>query len=143
VIPQLEAVKAALPGTWSVHLLTVPGATATAVPALPYVVLEGPGWGIPEEVADAGPAEELDVDLRVKVVGKSAAQVVTMLDIARRNLSPGGQLTLVPMDDHMLETKYLRSEFVAADTSVTVLQSNTHPVVGVDSYRLTSQPIPA
>lgn len=143
MIAELTAVKTALPTHWPVHVLVVPGVTATTIPPVPYVVLEAPGWGAPDEVAATEEAEELDADFRVKVVGKSGAQVVTILELVRAVLSPGRSLTRVPLDAHRLETLYLRSEFVQADTSVKVIESNTHPVVGVDTYRLTSQPIPA
>lgn len=143
MIEELNAIKAALPEHWPVHVFAVPGVTSTQVPPVPYVVLETASWGAPDEVSETGEAEELDTPLRVKVVGKSGAQVVTILGIIRGVLSPNLALTRVPLGAHRLETLFLRSEFVQPDTSVRVIESNTHPVVGVDSYRMTSQPIPA
>lgn len=141
MIAQLRAVKAELPEAWPIHVLVVKGATQTTVPAVPYVVLESPGFGLPEEVPASDATEDLATSLRVKVVATSGTECAAILDIVRGVLSPGGALTRIPLEGHRLETKYLRSEFIAADTSLKVLSTNTHPVVGVESYDLTSQPL--
>ena len=38
------------------------------------------------------------------------------------------------------ETRWERSEFVDVDPTVTIAATNKHPALGVDTYRLTSEP---
>jgi hypothetical protein len=44
------------------------------------------------------------------------------------------------VDARAAETKFVRAEFVAPDTSSTITSTDRHPVQGVDTYRLHSQP---
>lgn len=142
---EFEAIKAALGARWPVHLYSVDGTSVDStgtptVPRPPYVVLEGPSYGRPDELPVVDETEDRAFTWRLKAVGVNTASVVQVLAICRGVLSPNGAQTVVPMSGRLLVTRFERSEFVGVDTSVKVINSNTFPAVGVETYQLTSQP---
>lgn len=140
MIGHLDAVKARIAplrstGTFSVHV----GYAGSKAQTLPYFVLGGRGWASPDDAPLCGATEDLDTEIRVKAVGANADSVLTVLKTVRADLSPGLASSVLVVAGRRARIKFVRSEFVDADTSVT-LTDGTHPTQGVDTYRLTSQP---
>lgn len=104
-----------------------------------YLVLSAPAWDRPEEPA-IGPNDDLDTQLRIKAVAGTTTGVVTMLRKIREQLSPQQLEHQVPMAGRIVRTRYVRSEFVDVDRDAVIVGTNRHPAVGVDTYRLLSEP---
>ncbi len=68
------------------------------------------------------------------------AGVEVMLRRVRGLLSPGRSWVRLTVPDRSAETKFARSEFIGVDDSTTITGTDRHPGVGVDSYRLISEP---
>jgi hypothetical protein len=140
VIDELAAVKARVAGLRSTGAYAVHVAYADPkAQTLPYFVLGAPGWDSPDDVPLCGVDDDLDAEIRVKAVERSGGAVLVLLKKVRDNLSPGKQSSVLVVEGRAARIKFVRSEFVAADTSVT-LTDGTHPTQGVDTYRITSQP---
>lgn len=112
-------------------------ATTTATK---YVVLSVPGWDMGQEMPVCGVSDVLATDVRVKAVTGTPVGALTMLALIRAALSPGFTAAPLTVEGRAATTKFVRSEFVSADTTVTITATNRHPVQGVDTYRLVSQP---
>lgn len=131
---ELKAVKAALEAAGTTTYI---GWSDRVSP--PYFVLTGPGWDA-HELALSDDKDTLDAEFRVKAVGGNADAVYALLAKARGVLSPGFAEAPLTVTGRVARTKWVRSEFVDIDDSVTITDSNQHPAVGVDSYRVVSQP---
>ena len=104
-----------------------------------YVVLSAPSWQSPDESPLGGASGSLDALVRVKCVGPASESVLIMATRVRALLSPGpGRMTRVDVPSRAAFVAWLRSEFVAVDDSLTLLDG-THPTVAVDTYRITSE----
>jgi hypothetical protein len=108
--------------------------------ALPYVVIGLPGWGSPDELPLCGHDFTLDARLTVKAVAGTTEGCYAVLAKVRARLSPDMRWTPLAVEHRAAETKFVRAEFVAPDTSSTITSTDRHPVQGVDTYRLHSQP---
>ena len=135
MIAHLNAAKARIEALgFEVHI------AHAATSSTKYVVLSAPGWDASDELPVCGVSDVLDADLRVKAVTGTPAGVLTMLALIRAALSPGFTAAPLTVEGRAATTKFVRSEFVSADTTVTITATNRHPVQGVDTYRLVSQP---
>jgi len=132
----LKAVQAELDS------LGYPVAVGFAEPGGQYAVLTAPAWGSPEEQQLAGGDQTLDIDVRVKAVTGTVDGVAIMLRDIRALLSPSLLPHRLPTDGWETWIRWERSEFVDVDESTTLPGTNRHPAFGVETYRLTSEPIP-
>ena len=105
-----------------------------------YLILEAPAWGDGVEESVCGVGDDLDVDIRVKAVAGTAEGSAIMLRRVRGLLSPDRSWTAVAVAGRVAHIRFVRSEFVGVDRSVTAADTNRHPGVAVDTYRLVSQP---
>ena len=106
-----------------------------------YLILSSPSWGDAEERSVSTIDSNASMDVRVKAVTGTPDGVATMLANVRAILSPNHSPTLVPLAGWVLSIRFLRSEFIDVDQSTTNT-NNRHPAQGVDTYRLTAEPIP-
>lgn len=135
MIAFLKAIEAVLhPVGYPTHRIYASAVTGQ------YLVLGGKGWDSTDEPPLAGPATDVDTDVRVTAVTGTVDGVATMLDRVREVLSPGSQWSRVPIVGWRLEVRYRRSEFIDVDTSTTITGTNRHPAYGVDTYQLVAQP---
>lgn len=128
----LDAIKAALaPLGYTTHLF------AADVVSGQYLILEAPSWDDPIEqrLADMDPS--LDTEIRVKAVAGTPAGVEVMLRRVRGVLDGWPSLGVA---GRAARTRFARSEFIGVDRDVTITGTDRHPGVGVDSYRLVSEP---
>lgn len=130
----VDATKAALTVTYPIW---TDWAAATSVQ---YLILSLPPTGTPDEPRAAGASTDFAVDLRVKAVAGTPDGVRIMLRQVRDQLSPGMVPRQAVVDGWSLTWRFLRSEFIDIDQSIT-LTTGRHPAFGVDSYRLTSEPV--
>lgn len=137
----LLALKAVIEAVIPCHVVTVDGATEVTVPKPPYAVVAAVDRRS-GEVPVCDDRGVLDTEVRVTVVGITAVQAFAKLDLIADVLSPGLSWTPLTVAGRDAQLQWQRTEFVAADTDVVVIGTDTHPVVGVDSYRLISQPAP-
>lgn len=127
----LDAVKARLSSIAATHLVWATGPH-------PYFVLTSPAYqGGEQSVATT--ADSLDFPVRVKAVTGTADGVLRLLDLARDELSPQGDSTPLTVAGRVASVRFVRSEFVDVDVSVTLTDSDRHPFVGVDTYRVVSE----
>ena len=107
--------------------------------AAPYVVVSFHDRETGRALCDI--QDHVDCDVRVKAVaGSTPAGAHIVLDAVKAELSPGGASTPLTVPGHSAVLKWLRHEVTEVDESVTLTDSNRHPVFGVDTYRLISQP---
>lgn len=141
MMDHLKAVAAKLAELgYPVHIGWAYGSTDTTVPAVPYIVLAGPGWGIdPAEMPVAGADDALDAPMRLTAVGGNPEAAGIVLGRARALLSPRMAATPLTVDGRSSASiQYTRSEFIGVDRDVTITNTNRHPGVGVESYRIRS-----
>ena len=132
----VAAIKAFLaPLAYDTHTVWVP----SPIPAQ-YVVLGVKGAEPGSELPLCGTHQVLDTDIRVKAVTGTPDGVLIMLDRIRDHLSPSWGWTRIPMAGRRAQIKFVRSEFVDVDVDATITGTSRHPAVGVDTYRLHSQP---
>jgi hypothetical protein len=124
----------------SVHLGDAADDDGDGIPVPPYVVLEFPGSGRGDEESLTGAETATEGRFRVKAVAGTPEGAGILLGLVRAVLSPDGAWAAVPIDGHRVEVVFERSEFVTVDRDVTIPQTNRHPGIGVDTYRLVSQP---
>lgn len=105
-----------------------------------YLVLTGKAWDRPEEIPVCGLSDTLDTEFRVKAVAGTPDGVVIMLSRIRGVLSPGLGEHRVLLVGRIVSTRFVRSEFVDVDQDTVIAGTNRHPAVGVDTYRLISEP---
>jgi hypothetical protein len=130
----LDAVKARLSPTAATHLIWATGAH-------PYYVLTSTGADLSDEDNVATQRDTLDALVRVKAVTGTADGVLKMLDLARAELSPGMDSSPLVVAGRSATIRFVRSEFVDVDEDVTLTATDRHPFVGVDTYRIVSQPV--
>lgn len=133
MIDHLEAVQARLVGIHPTHIVW-------ATDAGPYYVLTSPSFSPSDEAAVSSTTEALDFELRVKAVTGTPAGVFTMLRLAREELSPLLRSSRLVVAGRAATIRFRRSEFVDVDDSTTLTGTNRHPAIGVESYRIVSQP---
>lgn len=106
-----------------------------------FLIIEAPGWGDGVEDAVCGEGDDLDVNIRLKAVVGTPTGAAIMLNRARSILSPSRSWTPVQVEDRIAHIRWLRHEMpVTVDRSVTIVNTDRHPGVAVDTYRLVSQP---
>lgn len=132
---ELEAVKAKVEALgYVVHLHVAPTVTKQ------YVVIEAPSTDGPieERLADGDP--NVDTTVQVRAVTGTPEGVAIMLDRIRADLTPGREWTRLDVPGRFASLRWVRPEFIAVDTTVTFVDSDRHPAVGGESYRLVSEP---
>ena len=87
-----------------------------------------------------GATDALDTDVRIKAVTGTPDGVAIMLNRIRVRMSPQLLPRLVPMTGRAVWLQFVRSEFIDVDQDVIITGTNRHPAVGVDTYRLVSEP---
>lgn len=131
----LDAVKDKIaPLGYTTHLWTAPEVSGQ------YLILSSPAWDDALEESVCGLDESLDTEFRIKAVAGTPAGVEVMLRRVRGLLSPGRSWERLAVPARSAQTKFARSEFIGVDTSTKVTGTDRHPGVGVDSYRLVSEP---
>lgn len=116
------------------------GDTTSEIPPVPYFVLAGPSWGLPEEAPVCGVDDALDAEFRLTAVAANPESAGILLGRARAVLSPNGEWTRISYEGRRVEVRFVRSEVIGVDRDVTIPKSNRHPGYGVDTYRLVSEP---
>lgn len=136
-----DGVKPRLATLHTVYLGWAYGDTTSTTPAVPYYVLSGPSWGTPDEAPVCGVDEALDAEFRLTGVAGTAEGAGIILKAAMELLSPNGAETPLVVPGRTATVQWVRSEFIGVDRDLTVPQTNRHPGVGVDTYRLVSEPL--
>lgn len=132
----LDALKAALtPLNYTTHLFAAP------VISSQYLILSSPSWGAGREKSVCGTDLSLDTEVRVKAVAGTPEGVLVMLRRVREVLGPDDEWTPLAVAGRSAQTHFARSEFIGVDDSVTISGTDRRPGVGVDSYRLVSEPV--
>lgn len=134
----MKAELAAVQARLSDYTTFLVWATGT-VPSF-YFVLTSPAYDPTSEVGVCGTTDTVDAEVRVKAVTGTAEGVLTMLDNARAELSPGGASTALTVAGRAATVRFVRSEFVGVDDSTTTTATDRPKFVGVDTYRIVSQP---
>lgn len=130
----LNAVKARLDATAPTFIVWAQGEAR-------YFVLTAPAHELSDEAAVSSTTDAFDFEVRVKAVTGTPEGVLAMLDLARAELSPGGRSSALTVAGRAATIRFVRSEFVDVDDSTTITGTNRHPAVGVDTYRVVSQPV--
>lgn len=131
----LDAVSAALaPLAYTTHLFAAP------VVSSQYLILSSPSWGGPIEAPVASTSGSFDVDVRVKAVAGTPEGVAIMLGRVRSLLGPDNGWVRMAVSGRVAHVRFVRSEFIDVDRDVTITNTDRHPGVGVDTYRLISEP---
>ena len=140
MLAHLKALEALVPDDYQTFRVYANLTDDGEVPAVPYVVLSAPAWSGTDEVAVSDTGEVLDTDVRFTAVAGTPDGVLIILNRLRSVLSPDSGWRDVAVADRVAQVRYIRSEFVSVDRDVTITGTNRHPAVGVDTYRLVSQP---
>lgn len=111
-----------------------------ALAALPYLVIEVPGWDRAAEDSLDDMSDSLLTDVRVKAVAGTPEGVLSVLSRVRGAWSPSGAWTSLTVPDRVARIHYERSEFVGVDRDFVIPGSTRHPAFGVDTYTLSSEP---
>lgn len=106
-----------------------------------YLVLGTRGRDRPTEMPLCGGSASLETDVRVTAVTGNPAGAELMLDRVRQRLSPQLRPGRVPMAGRDVRVRFERSEYLDVDTDTVITATGQHPAVGVDTYRLTSEPL--
>ena len=131
----LDALKAALsPLGYATHLWAAPDVTPQ------YLILSSRSWESSREASVCGTDLSLDTEVRVTAVAGTPEGVEVMLRRVRGLLGPDEEWVRVPLADRHAQTHFARGEFIGVDDSVKITGTDRHPGVGVDSYRLVSEP---
>lgn len=135
----MKAHLAAIKADLSAEAATFVGWADPLTPT-PYFVISAPAHGRGEgSVRGDAP---LAVDVRVKAVAGTTDGVLELLALAKaRRASVNDGPVSLSVEGRYATTHFVRSEFVAPDQSSTTTETNRHRVVGVDTYRLISQPL--
>jgi len=135
-----DGVKPVLETLHTTYLGFAYGDSTSTTPKVPYFVLAGPSWGSPDEAPVCGRDEALDAEFRLTAVAGSPEGAAIILGAARAILSPAGAWTPLAYVGRSVSVRFVRSEFVGIDPDLTIPATNRHPGVGVDTYRLVSEP---
>lgn len=137
MIHELRAVVA------RVNALGIPchiGQVPTGTP-VPYASVTGPAHDVGDDLPLGGPHGTIDTDrVRVKVVDSTDSNTISTLGQIRADLSPNEHASALAVAGRSAVIVWVRSEgepYVDRDST---LPSKVHPVLGVDTYRLVSQP---
>lgn len=131
----LDALKAALsPLGYATHLWAAPDVTPQ------YLILSSRSWESSREASVCGTDRSLDTEVRVTAVAGTPEGVEVMLRRVRGLLGPDEEWVRVPLAGRHAQTHFARGEFIGVDDSVKITGTDRHPGVGVDSYRLVSEP---
>ena len=131
----LDAIRAELESLeYATHLFAAP------VVSSQYLILSSPSWGGPLEAPVASTSGSVDVDVRVKAVAGTPEGVAIMLGRVRSLLGPDNEWVRVAVSSRVAQVRFVRSEFIDVDRDVTITNTDRHPGVGVDTYRLVSEP---
>lgn len=132
----LDAISTKLaPLGYVTHLFAAPEVTSQ------YLVLSSAAWGDALEDGLCATSGDLDTEVRVHAVAGTPAGVEVMLRRVRGVLSPARDWTAVTVAGRSAQVRFERSEFITVDIDVTITNTDRHPGVGVDSYRLVSEPV--
>lgn len=112
-----------------VHHLTVTGPATH-----PYVLVEA-GWGAPDPGDLDGTTVAATWDVRVKAVGLTAEQAMSVADTCRAALGGGATVPLT-VPGRVAAVTWARHEADYVDTDIRIPPTNTHPCVSVDTYRI-------
>ena len=131
----LDAIEAALsPLGYPIHLWAAPEVTGQ------YLILSSRSWESGREPALCGTDRSLDTEVRVTAVAGTPAGVEVMLRRVRGVLGPDDSWVPLTVAGRSAQTRFERGEFIGVDRSVKTTTTDRHPGVGVDSYRLVSEP---
>ena len=131
----LDAIKAELaPLEYTTHFFAAP------VVSSQYLIVSSPSWGGPLEAPVAATSGSVDVDVRVKAVTGTPEGVAIMLGRVRALLGPDNEWVRLTVAGRSAHVRFVRSEFIDVDRDVTITNTDRHPGVGVDTYRLVSEP---
>lgn len=131
----LDALAGALaPLGYKVHLWAAPSIDPQ------YLVLSSRSWQAGDEPGLCGVDRALDTEVRVTAVAGTPAGVEVMLRRVRALLGPDESWVRLPVAARVAQTHFARSEFIGVDDSVKITGTDRRPGVGVDSYRLVSEP---
>lgn len=130
----LDAIRGALaPLGYTTHLWAAPAVTPQ------YLILSARSWQQGDEPALCGTDRALDTEVRVTAVAGTPEGVEVMLRRVRGVL--GADWTVLPVvTGRVAQTRFERSEFIGVDRDAVITNTDRHPAVGVDSYRLVSEP---
>lgn len=126
-----DAVKALIPGQFTVHLFDTPND-----PTYPYVVLWGDSGLHGSESLDQTP-RDLTLNVRATCVGATYASCLIVLDGVRAALNRGVPVVAGRKVHELVQEPLLD---IRADRDVTITATGTHPIYAVDSYLLRSEP---
>jgi hypothetical protein len=130
-------------------------ATAIKLPEAPAYVIAAPDGALPPYYVIEPVAASVDVidrplspddpalvvEVRVKAVGGSVDTAANLRRLAQVKLSPESIPTpLAGVPGRYVEVSYARFEAAYADDSVTITNTNRHPILCIDSYTVDSQP---
>ena len=131
----LDAIRDALaPLGYTTHLWAAPAVTPQ------YLILSSRSWEPSREVSVCGSDRSLDTEVRVTAVAGTPDGVEVMLRRVRALLGPDERWVRLPVAGRVAQTHFARSEFIGVDDSVKITGTDRRPGVGVDSYRLVSEP---
>lgn len=130
----LDAIRAELESLYTTHLFVAPSVSSQ------YLILSSPSWGGPLEAPVASSSGSLDVDVRVKAVAGTPEGVAIMLGRVRALLGTDSEWVRLAVAGRSAHVRFVRSEFIDVDRDVTITNTDRHPGVGVDTYRLVSEP---
>lgn len=131
----LDALKARLsPLGYITHLYAAPTISSQ------YLILGG-RWRPGAEPSLCGTGRSIDTEVPITAVAGTPEGVAIMLDRVRGLLGPDDEWMPLVVAGRVAQTKFERSEGqIGYDTSVKITNTDRYPGVGVDSYRLLSEP---
>ena len=88
-----------------------------------------------------GTDRSLDTEVRVTAVAGTPDGVEVMLRRVRGLLGPDDSWAALTVAGRAAQTRFERGEYIGVDDSTTITNTDRHPGVGVDSYRLVSEPV--
>lgn len=108
-----------------------------------FLILEAPGVGGDFDAELGGGSWAADI--RAKAVAGTPEGAAIMLDRVRAILAPGAPdfegASHPIVAGRSVSVAFVRSEWVGIDPTETNPTTNRHPGIGVDTYRLVSEPI--
>lgn len=132
----LDALKARLaPLGYTTHLWTAPTVSGQ------YLILSSRSWDAGREPGVCGTDRSLDTEVRVTAVAGTPDGVEVMLRRVRGLLGPDDSWAALSVAGRAAQTRFERGEYIGVDDSTTITNTDRHPGVGVDSYRLVSEPV--
>lgn len=139
MLAHLEAIIARLTALNAAYRGYLGAADPNTMP--PYFIVSGPAADPGDDRPITPESAAIDTDVRIKAVAGTVSGVYSMLALARADLSPNLAPAPLAVTGRKAETRWERGEFVDVDPTVTIAATNKHPALGVDTYRLTSEPV--